>query len=76
MGVSGLNPAAMTASGNLAAEAGARQHRGGLWGWGRWKQVCGRQQMEGQVQKGEGEEKEQGWLGVVWGMEEKERGRH
>lgn len=31
-GVSGVSPAARTASGNLAAEAGARQHRGRLWG--------------------------------------------
>lgn len=32
MGVSGVSPAAWTASGNLTAEAGARQHRGMLLG--------------------------------------------
>lgn len=34
-GVLRVSPAARTASGNLTAEAGARQHRGMLLGWGR-----------------------------------------
>lgn len=73
-GVSGVSPAARTASGNLAAEAGARQHRGGLWGV---EQVGtrGQETIEGQVQKGEGEEGGEGTgkVGKGWGTEERDR---
>lgn len=43
-GVSGVSPAAKTASGNLAADAGARQHRGVL---------CGEKQEMGDRTKGQ-----------------------
>lgn len=67
-GVSGVSPAARTASGNLAAEAGARQHRGRLWHGAGGNRRAGRRR-EGQIREGEGEEGGEGGTG------EKERER-
>lgn len=55
-GVSGVSPAAKTASGNLAAEAGARQHLGVLWRVGsRGRGVAGGWARRRQRRRKEGE---------------------
>ena len=72
-GVSGVSPAASTASGNLAAEAGARQERGGLRRQGRWEQGAeDRRQRDRCSTKARREKKEEG---KVRGRVERKRER-
>lgn len=72
-GVSGVSPAARTASGNLAAEAGARQHRGRLWGGagGTGGQARDQRARRGKEKVRREEEKERGWAGIGWCTEKK-----